>query len=101
MSESREQAASKSGVSFFTVAAWYSFLAPIFTPVVAFLILLASSRLDLPLGTAFCVLVSSFVLGVVSCRKPHFWIALIGIVFSVVLGFIVFVYWNSLRYWHG
>jgi hypothetical protein len=86
---------------FYTVAAWYSLVASILTPVLAFVILAVSGRFDLPLIVAFCILISSFLLGIAGCRKPNVLVSLIGIVISALLGFATLVYLGSLKGWHG
>ena len=98
-----------SGGSPFTKAAWYSLLVPPLTPVVWFFIgLLTDGRLGFAFGAVFWMLVSSFIFGVASlfgirkhCRKRILWTAVPGIIASLILGFLAFVYWDMMQTWHG
>lgn len=108
MYESREHSASKPDVSFFTIAAWYSLLVPCSAPVVWFVILATTNRLDLPGMVSFFVLLSTLALGVASLfgipkhgRKRILWKALTGIIVSVVLGYFALVCWSMSHNWHG
>ena len=104
-----QDSVSESRGSFFVVAAWYSFLAPLLLPVVWFLIVLSTQgRLGVATIAALCVLITSFISGVFSLfgfsihgRKLIFWIAVIGTVASLVLGYFSYGYWQMLQGFHG
>ena len=99
----------ESGGSPFIVAAWYSFLVPLLSPVVWFLIVLGTQgRLGVASIAALCILITSFVSGAFSLfgfsrhgRKLILWIAVIGAVASLVLGFFSYGYWQMLQGFHG
>ena len=108
MSAHPEHQTFDSGGSFFTKAAWFSLIVPFLVPVVWFCILAATSRIDLPAMISFFVLLSSLALGIASLfgvrrhgRKRIVWKAMIGIIASVVLGYIAAVLWSMSYGWHG
>jgi hypothetical protein len=108
MSEHCEHRASRSDVSLFTIAAWYSLIVPFSVPVLWFIIPATTSRVDLPAMISFFVLLNTLALGVVSLfgiprhgRKRILWKALIGIIASVVSGFFALVIWSMSYTFHG
>jgi len=109
MSAYTEHSDSKSGGSFFVVAAWYSFLMPFLAPLIWLAIAAGTGGY---LGVAFiwalCFLITSFISGVVSLfgfsrhgRKRILWMAVIGIVVSLILGCFSLGFWDMLQTWHG
>ena len=109
MSQQSQQDVPACGSALFTIAAWYGLLAPIIAPIVWFSIAVATDgRLGVAFMAAFCILVTSFVFGLVglfgasrSGRRPLFWMAAIGMIESLVLACLSFVFWNMSRTWHG
>jgi hypothetical protein len=108
MSTHLEHQDSESGGSLFTKAAWFSFIVPFLVPVLWFCILAATSRMDLPAMLSFFVLLSSLACGIVSLfgvrrhgRKRILWKAVLGIVASLVLGYLALAYWSLAHNWHG
>ena len=109
MSAHPAHSVSPSAGSFFVVAAWYSFIMPLFSPFIWFAIVVGT---DGYLGVAFtwalCILITSFISGVVSVfgfsrhgRKRLLWLSVLGTVASAVLGFMSYVYLDMLKTWHG
>ena len=93
----------------FIMAAWYSLIIPVLSPVIWFAIAEGTGGY---LGVAFMwalrILITSFIAGVVSLfgysrrgRKLVLWIAVIGTVVSFVLGFLSYVYWHMSQTFHG
>jgi positive regulator of sigma E activity len=109
MSAHTEHSVSASGGSLFVVAAWYSFLIPLLSPVIWFAIVAGTGGyLGVAFMSALCILITSLVSGVVSLfgfsrhgRKRIRWMALIGIVASIILGFMSYGYWELSQNWHG
>ena len=101
MSEHNEHSASGFGRLLPAFAACYSFVVPLITPIVWISVLAATGGY---IGTAStvasCLLASSLISGAVSLRglrrqngrKRYFWIAVVGIILSVVLGYFSLVF---------
>jgi hypothetical protein len=95
MSKRIEKSETTSGLSFFTVAAWSSLLIPFATVVITYFVASASDRIGHILRVAACVLLGSLVLGLASlfcipsdAGKPIVWVAWVGIVASLVFGYL-------------
>jgi hypothetical protein len=108
MSDSPAGSSSRPGGSFFRFAAWYCLVVPLITPVLAFLVLVASNgRLDISLIAVLCCALSSFLLGVLTLFGAEkgvrgiLWKVMLGIAASVVLGFLACVYLSNLKNWQG
>jgi len=109
MSQHSKQDISPSGGMIFIAAAWYGFLIPVITPVIWFLItVITDGRLGVAFMSAFCILVTSFIIGFASLlgfsrrnRKGILWIAVVGVLSSAALGYISLVFWNMSQTWHG
>jgi hypothetical protein len=114
MNTQSEHSGQAPGSLFFAGAAWYSFLVPLFAPVIWFLIVLgsgffgAANDLGMACTAALCLLATSLIAGIVSLvgilrhrRKPILWVAVLGIITSSILGFISYGYWELSQNWHG
>lgn len=104
-----EDSASKPRASRYAWAAWYSMLAPLTSPVWGFLLIAATNGyMGVVLALGFWILVSSFILGVISLfgiRKCGtagiLWKAGIGVPLSAILGFFAYAYWGMSHNFHG
>ena len=109
MSAHTEHTVSVSGGSYFIVAAWYSLLVPLLSPVILFLIFFGTEgRLGVASIAVFCILITSFISGICGLfgfsrhgRKLILWIAVIGTVASLVLGWFSYGFWQMLQGFHG
>src|SRR5438093_10625632 len=108
MSAHTGHSVSKSGSSLFIVAAWYSLFMPLSAPVICWAVVGGGKGGDW--GVAFiwglCILVTSLISSVVSLigfsrhgRKDILWMTVIGIIASVVLGFLSYGYWELSQNW--
>jgi hypothetical protein len=98
MSDAPDKTAPRAGISFSTLAAFYSVIVPLITPVVWFIVLAGSNGyLVLASTVASCLLATSLLAAVTSLirgheHRRHVWIALIGLALSIVLGFFSLVF---------
>ena len=98
MSEAPDKTATRGGLSFSAVAALYSVIVPLISPVVWFIVLagsngyliLASTVASCLLGTGLLAAVASLIRG--HERRRYLWIAIIGLALSAALGFFSLVF---------
>ena len=98
MSDAPDKTAPRTGLSFSALAALYSVIVPLITPVVWFIVLagsngylvLASTVASGLLGTSLLAAVASLFRG--HEHRRYLWIALIGLALSAVLGFFSLVF---------
>lgn len=93
-----EKKETKADISLFTITAWFTFLVPIATTAIAFLIASSDDRIGQILHTVSYVLLGNLLLGLGSllivpsdAGKPLKWLTWVGILASIVLGFLAFV----------
>ena len=98
MSDLADKTAPRIGQSFSALAALYSVIIPLISPVVWFIVLASSNGyLVLASTVASCLLGTSLLAGVASLirgheRRRYLWIALTGLALSAVLGFFSLVF---------
>ena len=97
-----EQRTLKSGVSFFSAAAWYSLLVPFAASISWFAFVSAHELSNVSGMIWFLAVLTSFALGVASlfgipthgCKRI-LWKAVIGILASIVAGWFALMIWGA------